>query len=115
MPMQQGGSLWRTGIARAFLPCQMLLAFAGILTIVFAPRGGGEAVLLYPLSEQANGAMIAALSQPDTDILSVGQLAGSYVIRGNRPDFLSSLARDGILVLRASAPGCGPALVESVL
>lgn len=86
---------------------QIALAFTAMAVFVFAPRGD-EPVALYPMGSEAAKAVPALMSTPQTLILARGNLDGSYVIRGNRPGFLKSLLRNGVLVLNASAPGCGP-------
>lgn len=99
----QGISRW----GQALIGAQVVIAFVALALTIFAPREG-EPVLLYPLTSTAASTLPATLSNPDTLLLARGQYAGSFVVRGDRPGFLASLAGDGVLVLNATAPGCGP-------
>lgn len=92
---------------QALILGQIALALAGTLAFIFAPRSG-EPVALYPISQNASQAAVSLMSAPQTLILARGRIDGSYIIRGNRPGFFDSLLRHGVLVLNASAPGCGP-------
>lgn len=90
---------------------QLALALAVMALIVFAPRSG-EPVALYPTGLGDPKAVPALISAPQTLVLARGSLDGSYIIRGNRPGFFESLFGYGVLLLNASAPGCGPLPAE---
>lgn len=92
---------------------QLALALGGMLAFIFAPRAG-EPVALYPLSESAARSLPATMTEPGSLMLGRGVLAGSYVVRGSRPGFLESLLGDGVLILNASAPGCGPVPANAI-
>lgn len=98
-------------IGRALIATQLVVAVIALALILFAPRAG-EPVTLFPLSSSAAATLPAILSHPDTRLLARGKLNGSFVIRGHRPGFLQSLAENGVLILSASAPGCGSAKAE---
>ena len=94
-------------LGQALIAAQVVIAIIALALTIFAPREGG-AELLYPLSSSAAATLPSTLSQPGTLLLARGRYEGSYVVRGQHPGFLNSLARDGVLVLNATAPGCGP-------
>lgn len=95
-------------LAQALVLAQLLLALGGMIALIFAPRTG-EPVTLLPLSESAARNLPATMSAPGSLMLGRGVLDRSYVVRGRRPGFFESLIKDGVLILNASAPGCGPA------
>ena len=86
-----------------------LLASAIILlaALVLAPRTG-EPVALVPLGDHAEKVIPGLITTPDTLLLARGSVPGSYIVRGERPGFFESLTRHGVLVINATAPGCGP-------
>lgn len=84
------------------------VAIAALAALVLAPRSG-EPVALVPLGESAGRTVPTLIASPDTLLLARGSLPGSYIVRGQRPGFFDSLTRHGVLVLNATAPGCGPA------
>lgn len=88
----------------AMLPGSALIALAALVLI---PRPG-EPVALVPLGEAAGKAVPGLITSPETLLLARGSLPGSYIVRGTRPGFFESLTRHGVLVLNATAPGCGP-------
>ncbi len=83
----------------------MALIVLGAAAFVLAPRGG-EPVTIVPVAGSSGIATL--VSRQDTRLLARGMIDGSYVIRGERPNMLSGLIHHGVLVLNASAPGCGP-------
>lgn len=83
------------------------LAIAVLAAIIFLPRAG-EPVLIVPLGAEGRTAVPALLSAPETLILARGSLADSYVIGGAHPGFARGLLLHGVLLLNATAPGCGP-------
>ena len=94
--------------AQALVLAQLLLALGGLIVFIFAPREG-EPVTLLPLSEDAARTLPSTISAPGSLMLGRGVIERSFVVRGKRPGFLESLFEHGVLVLNASAPGCGPA------
>lgn len=99
--------------AQALVLAQLLFALGGMLAFIFAPRAD-EPVALYPLSESAARTLPAIMTEPGSLILGRGLLADSYIVRGSRPGFLESLLSDGVLILNASAPGCGPVPADAI-
>lgn len=83
------------------------LALAVLAAIILLPRAG-EPVLIVPLGAAGKTALPALLSAPDTLILARGSLADSYVIGGEHPGLAKGLLLHSVLLLNATAPGCGP-------
>ena len=84
------------------------LALMLLGAIVLAPRPG-EPVLLVLLGAGGRSALPSLLSAPDTLILARGGLTDSYVVTGERPALAEGVFRHRVLLLNATAPGCGPA------
>ncbi len=97
--------------APAVLIGQVALGVIGMAAFMFAPRTDQPA-LLYPLTAQAAKALPAIISRPGSAIAARGQVAGSYIVLGERSGFAENLLSRGILTLNAAAPGCGPALSD---
>ncbi|WP_299192996.1 hypothetical protein [uncultured Erythrobacter sp.] len=95
------------GFEQVVLVGQSLLALGALLAFVFAPRADSP-VALYPVTKAATQAIPNLLSQGGTQVLARGQLDGSYIIRGDRPGLIDALLHEGVLILNAAAPGCGP-------
>ncbi len=93
--------------APAALIGQVALDVIGMTGFAFAPRDDQPA-LLYPINAHGAASLPEVLSRSGTLIVARGGFEGSYVIRGPRPGFAAGLIGDGIIVLNASAPGCGP-------
>jgi len=102
-----------TGTASSALAGQLLLSAIADLVLMFAPRSGDAAVLLFPLTKEGTRALPSILSEPGTRVIARGRFDGSYTVRGVRPGFLTWLSDSRIFLLSASAPGCGPLLKAS--
>lgn len=94
-------------LEQGLIIAQAVVALFVMAFFLFAPREG-EPALLLPLTGAAQEAVPAILSQEGTALLARGWADGSYVVRREKPGFLSTLISDGVLVVSASAPGCGP-------
>ena len=111
--MELGANIdsWTSG--RGIFLCQILIALLGLIVIGYAPRSADETALIVPLSAAARANLVEVLSQRDVLVLSRGRWEGSYIINGPHPHFAKALFEGGLLILRASAPGCGPVNAES--
>ncbi len=107
--MAMGCSIKSAKFATAAFAAQSVLAVLISVVMIFAPRGNDTAAMLYPMTAEAQRALPELLSQRDTLIVSRAAWDGAFVIRGARPSFFNALMERGVLVLNASAPGCGPA------
>ncbi|MHA7818570.1 MAG: hypothetical protein ACX930_02860 [Erythrobacter sp.] len=94
-------------LEQAIIVGLLAAALAALAGLVIAPRTG-EPVALVPLGASAAKAVPGLLTSPDTLLLARGSMPGSYIVRGKRPGFFESLSLHGVLVINATAPGCGP-------
>ncbi len=108
--MAMGPSNKSAKFATAAFAAQSVLSVLVGAVLIFAPRGENAPAMLYPMTAEAQRALPALLSRPGTLIVSRAKRDGAYIIRGERPGFLNALMERGVLVLNASAPGCGPVL-----
>ena len=74
--------------------------------LAFAPREG-EPVVLLPLDDEAHRSVAALASATGSNIRARGSVDGALVIDGPHPGFIETLTGRNVLVLNASAPGCG--------
>ena len=110
-PSKPSDSALRTETASGSLLASALMVLAAL---VLAPRSD-QPVALVPLGDGAAKALPGLITSPETLLLARGSLPGSYIVRGERPGFLESLTRHRVLILNATAPGCGPATGGGVL
>ena len=81
----------------------VMLGFA-VLTM-WPPRRG--AYLLVPLGRDATASLLPVAVSEHALLIGVGPLPHSYVVRGDRSHLASVMLSHGILLLAASAVGCG--------
>lgn len=102
------GEACKTGrIEQAVIAALVVSALVAFGSLILAPRAG-EPVALIPLGGDAVKAIPTLIAAPETLLLARGSLPGSYVVRGDHPGFVKSLTRHRVLILNATAPGCGP-------
>ncbi|MCK0128145.1 hypothetical protein [Erythrobacter sp. F6033] len=98
-------------LRRSLAPAQLLLACTAIAGTILAPRPG-EAITLYPISDNGIAALPAIVSAPDTRLVARSPLPSSYVATGSLPSFAQLLLAHGVLPLNAAVPLCGSVAAE---
>ena len=96
---------------QAAIVALLVAAVLALGVLVLAPRRDSP-VALVPLGSDAARAIPDLLAAPDTRLLGRGSMPGSYIVLGKRPSFVEGLLRDGVLILNATAPACGPLVTD---
>ena len=104
--MTLGSSTENKQVRHGIALCQFALIIFSMAMLAFAPREG-EPVALLPLNGEAHRSVAALASATGSNILARGNVDGALVIGGPHPGFIQTLIGKNVLVLNASAPGCG--------
>ncbi len=90
----------------AMITLRASISLAAIACALYLPASSNGLVLLYPLTNEAEGLLAQQASAQGNSIVARGSFDASLIVKGDHKTFLQSLIEDQILLLNASAPGC---------